>query len=218
MPATPIRVNDTTFPTKTAATNAIRSILNRYSIGQTLNDTDARFMRGVLALHPQAAIKVGCGVASFSIAWYETTRGFRLTRTDGSQTDFSYKACLSPPTPEQEARAAFRREVRQQILDVRRATFAAGPVTCPVTGEQLTETTSHVDHEPTLEQLIQDFVTLYSLTLALLKTNTTQDNDVETLFLDRRLATSWQAYHRQHAGLRVVSRRANLSLLRRRRA
>jgi hypothetical protein len=212
----PIRINDKVFPTKTAATNAIRSILYRYQPGETLNDTDSFFMLGVLALHPHASLKIGCGVRSFSVEQYEWTRGFALTRIDGTRTDWSFVVCLTPPTPAKEAAAGFRTEIREQIKDFRCSFFRTNNApTCPITQAPLVnDLTTHIDHDPPFEEGLRAFLADRSLQLDAIEVNASQDNDLETRLLDRDLADDWQRYHQQHAGLRAVSKKANLSNLR----
>ncbi len=213
MPTKPIRVHDKLFPTKTAATHAIRAVLYRYPPGQTLNEKDAHFMLGVLALHKEAAQKVGVGVASFSVEVNpHGTRGFWLTRTDGTRTDFSFIACLTPPSHGQEVKHAFREEVRDQIAEFRAAQSAGG--LCPVTGDLLTED-AHVDHVMPFIQLTSDFLACYNLEDNDIRVTKTTDGQTRTLFTNRFLANLWKSFHLEHAQLRLVSKRANLSILRR---
>lgn len=214
---TPIRIHDKVFPTKTAARNAIRSILYRYQPGQTLNDADSFFMLGVLALHPHAQLKVGCGVQSFSVEQYPWNRGFALTRIDGSRTDWSYVVCLDPPTPAQEAVKGFRTEIRGQIKDFRCDFFrqTTNPV-CPITRTPLVnDLSTHVDHDPPFEDLLSAFLVSQGLCLEQIQTDATQDNDLDTRLTDRALASEWREFHRRHATLRVVSKKGNLSHRRR---
>lgn len=212
MSAKPVRINDKLFPTKAAAQNAIRSILYRYKPGETLNDADTYFMRGVLALHPHAALKIGCGVKSFSVEQYEWNCGFALTRTDGTKTDWSYVVCLTPPTRAKEATNGFRTEIREQIKDFRCDFFRTclSP-TCAITRAPLVnDLSTHVDHDPPFEDLLASFLSQRSLQLENIEVNASQDNDLDTRLLDRQLAEEWQQYHRRHATLRVVSKKANL--------
>lgn len=214
---TSIRVCDKVFPTKKAATNAIRSILYRYAPGDTLNDSDAYFMCGVLALHPHAALKIGCGVASFSVEQYEWSRGFALTRIDGTKTDWSFVVCLTPPTRAKEATSGFRTEIRTQIKDFRCAFFRqhASP-RCPVTNTLLVnDLSTHIDHETPFEDLLSAFLASKNLNLSGVDVNASQDNDLDTRLLDQDLADEWRRYHAEHAKLRAVSKLANLSMLRR---
>lgn len=146
----PILVGECRFPSKKVATAFVREILYRYDIGQRVSERDAGFLADLLQLHPQAPQKIGCGVQHFTVEQNEGSRGFWLTRTDGSRTDWSFPACLKPPTPESEARAGFRTAIRPQVAAFRARFDAANthaPQVCPITGELLTEANVHIDHE-----------------------------------------------------------------------
>src|SRR5687768_2379203 len=114
-----IVVGERRFSSKKLATEFVREILYRYDIGQRVSEGDAGFLADLLQLHPQAPQKIGCGVRYFTVEQNEGSRGFWLTRTDGSRTDWSFPSCLTPPTPESEARAGFRTAIRPQIAAFR---------------------------------------------------------------------------------------------------
>jgi hypothetical protein len=212
-----VRIGDVVFGSKSKAEEAIRKILYAYPVGATVKFEDAQFLADLLDLHPERDAKVGVGARSFQIEQNGPTRGFWLTRTDGSRTDFSFKSCLTPPTAESDARAGFRSEVRDQIAEFRALQFAGGrEVRCPITGESVNSGTSHVDHVPPFEDLVRLFLSRAGLSLSAVGVEPTRDGETETRLADRGLGEAWAAFHRQHAGLRIVSVQANLSLLRRR--
>ena len=216
MTAMRILIGDTWFPTKSAATHAIREVLYRYRTGDTVSDADAAFLMGVLARHRQAKAKIGCGVASFQVEQNQGSRGFWLTRIDGSRTDWSFVTCLTPKSHEGEVHDAFRTAVRDQIVAFKTAQFAAGPVCCPHTGERLAcDDLAHVDHQPPFLQLVRDFLTIRGLTLDDIQVVPTVDGNTASELSDQSLAAEWSRYHATHARLTVVSRRANLGLLKR---
>jgi hypothetical protein len=212
----PIHIGDTAYPTKKAAGDAVRQILYAYPIGATLSDDHAQFIADVLELHAERDQKIGVGIVSFQVEQNEGSRGFWLTRTDGTRTDFSFLSCLTPRTPEADARAAFRSEVRDQIAKFRADAFAGTILmACPITGELIRQASSaHVDHfNPTFDELLKSFIP--NEALASVQVIPTSDGETETRLADRVIATRWAEFHRMHAHLRIVSRRANLSLLRR---
>lgn len=212
-----IRIGEIEFKTKKAATAAVREILYRYQPGDTLTDSDAEFMLGVLCRHPEADEKVGCGVSSIQVEQNGPTVGFWLTRRDGSRTDFSFVACITPPTKEAEAKAAMRLEIRNQIERYRESVFARRDETrCPIGGDTITKATCHVDHaSPTFTELVRGFLTIEGKALRDVAVLPTTDGSTTTIMADRDLAARWSEYHRAHATLRTVSRAANLSTLRR---
>ena len=53
-------------------------------------------LRDTLALHPEAAAKVGCGITHFSVRSADFgTKCFWINRPDGTTEKFSYKACIT---------------------------------------------------------------------------------------------------------------------------
>ncbi|KAG0566496.1 hypothetical protein KC19_7G068200 [Ceratodon purpureus] len=65
--------------------------------GGRLSDEDDEAVQAVLTYHPKYSEKVGCGIAYIKVdnsPDYPDVRCFWLVRTDGSETDFSYRKCL----------------------------------------------------------------------------------------------------------------------------
>lgn len=211
MAAKPILIGDRCFPTKAAATKVCQAILYKYPLGATVDLDDALFLRDLLALHRQAVSKIGCGVASFQVEDNGPTRGFWVTRTDGTRTDFSFPSCLSPPSRETEALRGFRSEVRDQIVSFRASAFSTTwQVQCVLTGQWVTSDQAHVDHAIPFLDLVVRFLGLVGLDLGAVPVNPTTDGNTETRLLDRELAQSWAEFHRVNAQLRIVSAQANL--------
>ena len=211
-----IEIGDRRFPSKKAAGDFIREILYRYPIGARISNADSRVLLDLLTLHREAEQKIGVGVEFFTVEQNMSTRGFWLTRTDGSRTDWSFLACLTPPTREAEAKAAFRTAIRDQIVEFR-ACIELGGLVCPITGEALTgHDQIHIDHEIPFETLLSRFLDEQSVQIDSIDVIPTRDGSTEHELRDDRIRSAWQRYHREHALLRAVSRRANLSVLRRR--
>lgn len=204
-----------TFTTQREAKDRIKLILYAYPLKATLGDHDTRFMCDVLALHPEAGNKVGCGVASIQVEDNGGTRGFWITRIDGTRTDFSYLSCLSAPSHASQVLRAMRAEIRGQI-DRFRSRFPPFPV-CPVTGEDITASNAHVDHAApnTFDLLSAKFLETYGIRIVDVCVLPTRDGETSTRLAVPVLAAAWNAYHYEHARLRMVSKRANLSVLRR---
>jgi hypothetical protein len=211
----PIVIGIESFPTKKMATERCRTVLYRYATGQTVSSDDARFLGELLLLHAEADQKIGCGVASFQVEQNGPTRGFWLTRTDGTRTDFSFIACLTPRTPEREALDGLRWAVRDQIRAFRESALVDG-ARCAVTGVTLAGEATHVDHDPAFLVLVDDFLQSRGLGLADVSVEPTADGEIITVLADEALAQAWADYHRANAHLRLVTQSANLGLLRRR--
>lgn len=215
----PVVVGERRFTSKKAAKDFIHEIMYRNSIGQRVSEQDAEFLADLLQLHPEAPQKIGCGVRYFTVEQNEGSRGFWLTRIDKSRTDWSFLSCLTPPTPESEARAGFRTAIRPQKTAFR-AEFddlnAREQQRCPVTNELLVAGNTHIDHEPPFEDLLEAFLRESRITLSDVAVKPTTDGSTTTDLYDDELRIRWEEFHQRNAVLRAVSIKANLSILRRR--
>lgn len=205
------------FATAGALEQFVREMMAVYRDGERLTDGDATFIRELLAAHPEAEHKVGVGVAGFSVAtdaMTRRTRHFVLHRTDGSNTDFSYRKCIYGATERRQVLSALRVAVVDQVLAFRRTAFGPSQaITCPVHGDLVPRNGGHVDHVPP-----DTFVALVARWMASaggrvdLALAPNQDGQVGTRLHDSATIASWQAYHAAHARLRITCAKANLSL------
>jgi hypothetical protein len=202
-----------TFVTKSAADKRIAGVLAKYAPGAVLDDADEAFVRAVLANHQSAAEKIGVGVDHLEVMRSDFgNRCFCIVRVDGSRIDFSYKSCLTPRSALDDFKKACRTSVVDSVLAFKSMAFAlSGSLTCPITGEVVTWDTCHVDHaEPwTFDAILAAFIAEYGSTASVDAAGGTT-----TRFLNEPDALMFRAYHDARASLRVVSRTANLSTLR----
>ena len=95
MPAKPVTLGHLDFPRKGDADAYLTKMLYRYDLGDKIAPDDAAILKIVLARHPEATQKIGCGISHFSVRSADFgTRCFWVNRTDGSTERFSFRACL----------------------------------------------------------------------------------------------------------------------------
>jgi hypothetical protein len=217
------RIGDRSYSSKGEAKEAVRAILYAYPCGETLSDPEhARLIYDLLCMHPSAAQKIGAGVHHLSVEQNGPaignpggSKGFWITRVDGSRTDFSYLVCLSPPKHEHKVLSALRSEIQEDITAFKRWFFGTQgeQVPCALTRELVTWDTCHVDHDnPSFDALVKDWMNVENLTWDLLRLVPQADGDTGGRRLqDPPAIESWVQYHRQYARLQIVSIRANLS-------
>jgi Protein of unknown function (DUF3223) len=73
------------------------TMLNRYSIGDRVSDTDAVDLTALLKRHDEFSEKVGPGIAYFEVAFPPdgyAGKCFWIVWVDGEKIDFSIKHCL----------------------------------------------------------------------------------------------------------------------------
>ncbi len=93
-----ITLETRTFDKAGDGTSFFSSMLNRYSLGEKVSDSDSRDLAALLKRHDEMKEKIGCGIAHFEVEAAPDAfsgRCFWIVRTDGSRVDFSFKHCLS---------------------------------------------------------------------------------------------------------------------------
>ena len=95
MPAKPITLGSKYFERRSDAKAFLKKILSKYDLGDCVSAQDETILRAALALHPEAAAKIGCGISNFSVRSADFgTKCFWVNRTDGTTEKFSISACI----------------------------------------------------------------------------------------------------------------------------
>ncbi|WP_326611524.1 DCL family protein [Streptomyces scopuliridis] len=209
-------MGDEHFRTKEAVRDRCRAIRDRYQgHPQVIGEDDDRFLRDLLALHPDYEFKKGHGITGFTVIRNDEhgTYGFAVMRVDRTAIDFSWNTCLNPPTPRQKVLGCLRRAVKEQVVSHRDAVFAAGPVTCAITGVPIaSKHEAHVDHHtPTFAQIAEAFIAAQGGPDAFRISDDIPDGFSHAELADKELESVWQDHHQEVAVLRVVTKFANLS-------
>jgi hypothetical protein len=96
MPGKPFTIGSLHFARKGEASAYLKAMLHRYDLGDKVSAAEEEVLRNALALHPDAAAKIGCGVRHFGVRSAEFgTKCFWVNRLDGTTAKFSYKACIA---------------------------------------------------------------------------------------------------------------------------
>lgn len=213
----PVQIGARTFATKTAAKEFARGIIARHADGQTIMGEDDLFLRDLVSIHPEAATKIGCGVAHFTTrrdpVW-RSNRHFQIVRNDGSETDVSFHVCIDGTNERGDVFAALRHAVCEQVISFQRAAFASGvPPVCPYTKQSLTVADAHVDHTPpdTFFAIATRWMQVAALAISDIPLVENADNQWLRTLRDPAHSVAWSSFHRAHARLRIISRPANLS-------
>jgi hypothetical protein len=209
------------FANQLEATAYFKEMLNRYQPGALVTDDDSIDLAALLERHDEYAQKVGSGVKRFSVVMTEHgTQCFRIERTDGTGTEFSYRHCITqrPPTRKQEVSSAFRWAVRLDLFKKRDEYFAEhmdanGCVQCAETGEMIAKDAAHMDHRApmTFEVIVTTFLAGKGLAVDSVPITSGQDNQVSPEITDEQLCDDFRRYHAQVAALDLVKNTANLS-------
>ncbi|AGJ59506.1 MULTISPECIES: DCL family protein [Streptomyces] len=207
------RIGQREYPTKGAAGDAVRAIRDRYNVGETVDQLeDQRLLRDLIDLHKEAAEKIGCGIASFVIdrPMRGQHSGFKIVRTDGSEIDFSYLSCLSPPNHRQQVLAAMRGEVVDTISSYFALRAATNTLTSDLSGAELDANDPHVSYfqGPPFVEIGTQFAAAADGWDAI-KLNSSATAGYAK-FDDRDLAERWHEHHKEHAVLGLLTAQENL--------
>lgn len=187
-------------------------ILQGATVGERLEAHHGELI-DLLRRHPSADEKIGAGVLYFYVDTIPPygSRGFACVRVDGTKADFSYRKCLDgEPKRKALTTRAFRNEVFEQINSFKHGSLATGLATCAATGKKVDWADADVDHAPptTFAKLMRDFLVGESLSPEDIDVFTT-DGGVTFCVRDELLRDRWREYHREHAKLRILSKKAH---------
>lgn len=93
----PVVLDTRTFLKREDARNFFSAMLNKYKPGDRVSDVDTLDLSELLKRHPEALEKIGVGIAHFEVQRADySTQCFRVVRTDGTSSNFSYQKCVAP--------------------------------------------------------------------------------------------------------------------------
>jgi len=197
------------FTTKKSIQQKVQAILSKNE------PIDESFLMDLFEMHPWWSEKLGSGVKKIEIRqnkhWYNQT-GFWLIRNDDSEIDISYKKCLESPSHLNECKRAARFSIDPWIFSFKQQFFDdhGGLAFCPYTGEQLSFVGAHVDHQMpfTFRKIFLDFFGGKEIDQIEIDYTTQKPT-----FKDKQIQSAWIDFHNSLAVLKVVSAKANLTIL-----
>ena len=91
----PVTLGPLQFSKKGDAAKHLASMLNGYEVGDRVSANDAIILEAALLRHPEAKVKIGVGIQSFSVRSADFgTKCFWVNRVDGTSEDFSIVSCI----------------------------------------------------------------------------------------------------------------------------
>lgn len=208
--------------TKKEITEAYRGIL--HSGKQVVDDPEEfEFLMSVFKWHPELDKKSNGQVITRILIgkdkWNKPC--FYIQRGDGSITDISISKCLHHPTHYSEVIAACRTAVEPVITKFKFSFIAAHKGT--VMHSELSGTIIHGQSDLDVDHYDLEFKELADIWIkqkggveVLFQfVEETKDNNCVTRFTDEQLIADFVKFHNSHTHLRIVTRKENRSLLRR---
>lgn len=183
-----------------------------------VEDKYSRFLlKYIFPYHPEWNEKEGVGVDHIEVRpdGYRK-KCFYIIRKDSTVTDISYVSSITPPSKKEQVRTACRTAIRPIIENIKNRVEL--PYRCPITGDIITSMDDiQIDHydmefNDVFELWIKD-KNLDWLYGDVKKSST--DGSTITSFKDESIIKDFICFHNTHTHLRVVSKKANLSVLKR---
>ena len=141
-----IKAGGKTFKTKTTLENYCKFVLNNAEIGSYLEGEWELVVTDVLKMHEDFLIKTNGG-EGFKVGVRKCfinprNRQFFILRSDGTDTDFSYRKALSPKSKASYVKETLRALIKEQTNAFKDKYFeenqdSKGYVVCPETGLKL---------------------------------------------------------------------------------
>lgn len=218
----PYVLNDEVFDTKSAVVERCRAIIARSVDGRPVDEADADFLFDLFRYHDEWEEKAAGVFLDFSTQMtIHGTRCFVIRKQNDQDIDISYYHAVRQlpnarsgsllPQKLRDFRNAARTAIQSQINEYR-TTALQFATTCPVTGELITRGNSAVDHiaPDTFDALLFRFCTNNAINPIQVAVGSHQG--VVATLIDSTLKDAWSSFHREHAKMRLLSRKGNLSL------
>lgn len=217
-------INDKTFNTKAELEGFVRAILNKYGLNKAIDTIDLQFISELLKRHPEYDRKIGIGIKAIVVKidghWHKT-RCFHIQRTDGTETDFSYKNCIDNDTS-REPMKMFKQSARSAVSDqivshlsnyISRTKDSNDNVICQKSKTKIKKEQATVDHIPpiTFDRIVTDFISMKNIEPSQIDYIGFGDNEYNKEFKEESMRLQFANYHKQVAKLRVISKQENLT-------
>lgn len=212
-----VQIGHWSFRTKQDAEKHIRGVLAKYGHMQTVTGEDADLVQAIIDAHPNRKQVVGSGIRRIYVRHLRdkyNARRFEVERIGDPPRDLTWRYAIYPQTARKAVMKACRTAVRDQIAEFRFNYFAdAGPYLCPLTGEEIAQSDSHVDHAPpdTFEALVDQWLAVNRMLCEDVELLPSANYEEPTRIADEFLEENWREYHADFAKLRMLTSKANLS-------
>lgn len=209
------------FKTKNHVDDYIRKdILNnvkKYPEDSSLDGKDTKFLLDLLEGHHDPDKKIGAGVKKIKIRqdtdFNKRNRKFFIIRVDGTESNFSYKKCITPDSIVKKFQAACREAVSEDILYFKKQKLEECSPMCPISGKLLNRHNSHVDHaRPEFRNIVEQFIIENKIDIHSVEIECEDDMGCHHArrFKDKNIRNLFRVFHSENATLQLVFDKENL--------
>ncbi len=198
--------------TKTEKIKRCQDILKKYPIGATIDSNDFDYMISIFEGHTEWQKKKGNGIKYIIIEYIYGNKYFKIQRHDGSATDISFRHSITNRTSIHKIKMACRSAIKNIIINYRENNVMYGLTKCAISGEILTKENIHVDHyDLSFNDVVMGWLKFWDMKYLESKLNDTEDNNIETYFIDKKIISDFIEYHNKNTHLRAVTQKVNLT-------
>lgn len=212
-----IIINGIHHKSQKACEEYVRSRLYSIGITSSLTQTsplDLPYFYELCTRHPNASdnLRSFFDFAIRSDLLNKKAMALDIINIDGSITEISWKKCVTgkAETIKSKFCSALRHSILKQISDFRSSSDAT---TCEMCNVSLLDTPFHVDHVIHFAKLVEDFLEMYTGTFDIPVQYDKEPLTYLTMFRneDKMISDLFQEYHLQHASLRILCVKCNLT-------
>ncbi len=191
----------------------IQNILNNCEINNWLDEENKNILIDLLRNHKNYSSKIGCGIKGFKIQYNSwNQKSFYLYRIDGSSTDFSYLACLNPPTLNSLIKSACRNAIKNDVISFKIRKFEIEKITISeISNKEVSFNNCEVDHyNPTFKEIFEEWIKDKKINRK--DISQSKDNCETIYFIDQKLKNDFKIFHNELANLRIITKEENRKL------
>ena len=209
-------INGKSFNSQDAIRQHFQCVLQSCELGKEITGELLADCLCLFERHPEFEQKRGCGISAVKVVLNPVfgDRCFWIYRTDGTDTDISYRTCVTSKKPSQRQAfmAACRAAIADQVLAFKRSRFNQHPLLkCNISGRLVSESDSHVDHFIPFINLVEHFVSTRRIDIDTVQFHPKVDGSFVTEFASESLKKQWQEYHSLNATLRITHKSENMA-------
>jgi hypothetical protein len=211
-----ITLGEKTFKTQSECEQYTRSVLTELGVTSSVKNQNKKHFDFLLLLckrHP-FHIKKLIDFVDFKISYdliNKRALSLAIINSNNTITEIAWRTCVTGKGKSEKTlfNAALRKSVSNQIQEFR---SKSNTIHCPECKNFLSDMPNHVDHhEPQFAELVEKFVD--SKEIIMPRKYTKDEKTFETLFYDEDIwiGDSFQIYHSEHARLRIICEKCNLT-------
>lgn len=215
-----VQLGDYRFKTKKEARDFIRTIREKYSYGEFINEKDFNIITEAIKTwseEDRPKIEDIVEIKVIKVLTGKPHKNFQICLKGGSIKSFAINKCFPPKNSKvneqkEKLNEASRAAIADQVIQFKQTQkLHNGKFWCAAENREIDENEKlHVDHEePCFKKLVDVFIATEGIKVD--KVAFEKQKYKPSRFKDKSLEAKWQKYHKKHAKLQILCAKCNLS-------